>query len=230
MWMHLAWFFWSWWRFWHPLWWLDFRFDIVPVHPYLISCNNVFQKVIIIISSVQKLLTHVNSILFLIICQQAWQKFSCNAMHAQIFGTNFMAHRFWDTQFFSYLSIFQTTIWTDDFTNFCNIIVSFRRWWPSRTRIIINRNSALFETFPPLVRLSPAHGFFPECYFQHFKCLSNRFSNFHTEFHTNSLLMKSTHFLVSRELPDTPNMWSHKEWLSKVGQCGFHDSVRQTHY
>jgi hypothetical protein len=45
---------------------------------------------------------------------------------------------------------------------------------------------------------SPAHGFFPECYFQHFKCLSNRFSSFHTEFHRNSLLMKNTHF-SSRE-------------------------------
>ena len=147
--------------------------------------------------------SHVNLILFLIIHQQVWHKFGCNAMHAQIFGKNIMAHCFWDTHFFSYLSNCQTTIWMDDFTNFCNIIVSFRRWWPSWTRIIINRSSALFETFPPLVRLSPAHGFFPECYFQHFKCLSNRFSNFHT----NSLLVKNTHFLVSRELPDMPNMW-----------------------
>jgi hypothetical protein len=111
-----------------------------------------------------------------------------------------MARCFWDTHFFSYLSNCQTKILTDDFTNFCNIIVSFRRWWPSRTRIIINRSSALFETFPLLVGLSPAHGFFPECYFQHFKYLSNRFSNFYTEFHTNSLLVKNTHFLVSREI------------------------------
>ena len=78
-------------------------------------------------------------------------------MHAQIFGKNFMVHCFWNTHFFSYLSNCQMTIWTDDFTKFCNIIVSFRRWWPSRTRIIINRSSALFETLPPLVRLSPAH-------------------------------------------------------------------------
>ena len=103
-------------------------------------------------------------------------------MHAQIFGKNFMAQCFWDTHFFSYLSNCQTMIWTDDFMNFCNIIVSFQCWWPSQTRTINNRSSALFEMFPPLIRLSPAHGFFPECYFQHFKCLSNRFSNFHTEF------------------------------------------------
>ena len=32
--------------------------------------------------------SHVNSILFLIIRQQAWHKFGCNAMHAQIFGKN----------------------------------------------------------------------------------------------------------------------------------------------
>ena len=56
-----------------------------------------FLKVIITISSVQKLLTHVNSILFLTIRQQAWHKFGCNAMQAQIFGKNFMAHCFWDT-------------------------------------------------------------------------------------------------------------------------------------
>ena len=209
MWTHLASFFWSRRRFWYPLWWLDSRFDIVPVHPFLISCNNVFQKVITI-SSVQKLLTHVNSILFLIIPQQAWHKFGWNAMPAQIFGKNFMAHCFWDTHFFSYLSNCQTKILTDDFTNFCNIIVSFRGWWTSRTRII-NRSSAHFETFPPLVRLSPARGFLSECYFQHFRCLGNRFSNFHTEFHTDSLLVKNTHFLVSRESPDAPNMWSHKE-------------------
>jgi len=49
---------------------------------------------VIFISSVQKLLTHVKSILFLIIRQQAWYEFCCNAMHAQIFGKNFMAHCF----------------------------------------------------------------------------------------------------------------------------------------
>ena len=88
-------FFWSRRRFRHPLWWLDFRFDIVPVYLCLLSCNSVFQKVIIIIiSSVPKILTHVNSILFLIIRQQTWHKFGCNAVHAQIFGTNFMAHCF----------------------------------------------------------------------------------------------------------------------------------------
>jgi len=101
--MHLAWFFWSQRFFWHPLWWTDFRFNIVPVHPCLISCNNVFRKVITIISSVQKLLTHVNSIPFFTIRQQAWHKFGCNALHAQIFGKNFMAHCFWATHFFSYL-------------------------------------------------------------------------------------------------------------------------------
>ena len=66
-------------------------------------------KVIILISSVQKLLIHGNSILFLIICQ-AWNKFGCNAMHAQIFGKNFMAHCFSDTHFFSYLCNCQTMI------------------------------------------------------------------------------------------------------------------------
>jgi hypothetical protein len=59
--------------------------------------------------------------------------------------------------------------------------------------------------------LSPAHVFFPECYFQHFKCLSKRFSNVHTELHTNSLLVTNNHFLVSIESPDAPNNGSHKE-------------------
>jgi hypothetical protein len=46
-----------------------------------------------------------------------------------------MAHCFWDTHFFSCLLNCQTTIWTDDFPNVCNIIVSFRRWWPSSTEV-----------------------------------------------------------------------------------------------
>jgi len=65
--------------------------------------------------------SHVNSILFLIIRQQAWHKCGCNAMHAQIFSKNFMAQCFWDPHFLSYLLNCQTTIWTDDFTNFATL-------------------------------------------------------------------------------------------------------------
>ena len=47
---------WSWRQFSHPLWWLNFCFNIIDVHPSFITRYDIFQKVFINIRMIKELL------------------------------------------------------------------------------------------------------------------------------------------------------------------------------
>lgn len=112
------------WHFWDTLCRLGFWFDIIAVNPCLVTCNYVFYTVIIV-CRVKKFLTELKTLLFLLISQQTWYKFSCNLLHTQIIYQNLMTWAFGNANFNDYLPHCQMSILTDDFMNFSNMLVIF---------------------------------------------------------------------------------------------------------
>ena len=105
---HLC-FFWSGRPFPHPLWWLYLGFNIIPINPRLISCYDVLKKVFTTICIGKQFLTDFNTVIFLIVSQQA--RHNCNIFTK--FAAKFHTHTHTHCSSSSFIVTLSLIHWTD---------------------------------------------------------------------------------------------------------------------
>lgn len=155
---------------------------------------------------IKQLFTDCNTVLFLFVCQQTWNKFCGNTMHLQFFGQSCVAQTFTGAYFFR---------------NFMDNFHESQHELPRHDRRLVTCKAVqiwdhLCWMFCPILNAGTTHDIVygsnipPHKPYATSASLHKSFSQFETEFHTITLLFKILHFSTGKKSPWALNTCSLK--------------------
>ena len=111
---------------------------VVPKHPIFITSNDGGDKFGVCFGPFLELSADSNEVFLLIIAQQPWHNFCCNARHAELIQQNSLAHSIQQSDNIANVVNRSSSVFQDSLLHFCCIFGHGFRQRSSRMLFVIN--------------------------------------------------------------------------------------------